>query len=105
LLDHRRVHPDVELVISTGRETLASADRDGTAAALRGAGAEILVDTCTYIAPILRRDDGAVMTDSGKWAYYAPGNIGVDVRLASTRDCLESAVAGRCVADASLWAA
>ena len=63
----------------------------------------MLTDTCSYIAPILRGTDGAVMTDSGKWAYYAPGNIGATVVLASTRDCLESAVAGRVVRDGSAW--
>jgi predicted aconitase len=39
-----------------------------------------------------------VMTNSGKWAYYAPGNLGVDVVLASLSDCVESAVSGRVIA-------
>ena len=28
-----------------------------------------------------------VMTDSGKWAFYAPGNIGAEVVFASTAEC------------------
>ncbi len=43
------------------------------------------------------------MTDSAKWAYYAPGNLGVDVVLASTRECVESAVAGKVVLDDAIW--
>jgi hypothetical protein len=35
------------------------------------------------------------MTNSGKWAHYAPGNLGVDVVLASVAECDESARAGR----------
>ena len=39
------------------------------------------------------------MTDSAKWAYYAPGNVGASVIFASTEECIESAVAGRVVQD------
>jgi predicted aconitase len=39
------------------------------------------------------------MTDSGKWAWYAPQNVGVDVLFADARSCVESAVEGRIVRD------
>ena len=103
MLGGRAVHPDVECLVSTGRDVLARASRDGITARLREAGVELLVDTCSYIAPILRRTDGAVMTDSGKWAYYAPGNVGAQVVLGSTAECVRSAVAGRVVRDDTLW--
>jgi predicted aconitase len=93
----------VELLISTGRDVLEAAERHGVAQRLRQAGAELLVDTCSYIAPVLRRTDGAVMTDSAKWAYYAPGNVGARVFLASTAECIRSAVAGRIVRDDAPW--
>jgi hypothetical protein len=101
LLGDRRVHPDVECLVSTGRDVLSQAAR--LAARLRAAGVELLTDTCSYIAPILRRTDGAVMTDSGKWAYYAPGNIGAGVVFGSSAECISSAVAGRVVRDEKLW--
>jgi len=103
LLGGARCAAGVELLISTGRETLAQAESDGVAARLRDAGAEILVDTCSYIAPILRPFKGVAMTDSAKWAYYAPGNIGAGVVFASTAECLASAVVGRVVHDDALW--
>ena len=103
MLGDRRVHPDVECLVSTGRDVLHAAADEGIASRLREAGVELLVDTCSYIAPILRRTDGAVMTDSGKWAYYAPGNIGASVVLGSTAECVRSAVAGRVVRDDSIW--
>ena len=31
------------------------------------------------------------MTDSGKWAYYAPANIGAEVVLGSLAECVASA--------------
>jgi predicted aconitase len=101
LLGSRRVADGVELVVSTARDTLATVEATGVAARLREAGAELLVDTCTYISPILRSPGGPVMTDSGKWAYYAPANIGATVVLGSRRECVESAVAGHVVRDAA----
>ena len=95
LLDGGSVNPDIQLLISTGRDIIEAAPQH--VIALEAAGATILTDTCSYIAPILRAGDGAVMTDSAKWAYYAPGNIGAAVIFGSTEECIDSAVAGRIV--------
>jgi predicted aconitase len=83
---------------------LAEADERGIVARLRRAGAELLVDTCSYVAPVLR-DAGPVMTDSGKWAYYAPGTIGTRAIIGSSAECVRSAIAGRVVRDHALWGA
>ena len=32
---------------------------------------------------VMRAGDGAVMTNSGKCAYYAPGNLGVEIAFGS----------------------
>jgi predicted aconitase len=103
MLGGRHRHPDVELLISTGRDTLAEADARGIARRLRDSGAELLVDTCSYLNPVLRATEGAVMTDSAKWAYYAPGNVGAAVAFGSTAECIRSAVAGRVIRDDTLW--
>jgi predicted aconitase len=103
LLGDRRVHPEVECLISTGRDVLPAASERGILDRLREAGVELLVDTCSYIAPILRDPGGPVMTDSGKWAYYAPGNISARVVFGSADECINSAVAGRVVRDEGVW--
>ncbi|MDP9269495.1 MAG: aconitase X catalytic domain-containing protein [Chloroflexota bacterium] len=103
LLDGSRRADGVELLVSTSRDLLAAADEEGIGDRLRAAGVELLVDTCSYIAPILHPGGGAVMTDSGKWAYYAPGNIGAEVMFGSTAECVASAVAGRAVRFPSAW--
>jgi predicted aconitase len=95
----------VELLVSTARDLLAEAEDEGLAGRLRAAGVELLVDTCSYIAPILRSSSLPAMTDSGKWAFYAPGNIGVDVVFGSLRECVRSAVLGRVWRDADIWGA
>ena len=43
----------------------------------------------------MRDMSGAVMTNSGKWAHYAPANLGVDVAFGTLEECLASAAAGR----------
>ena len=37
------------------------------------------------------------MTNSGKWAHYAPGNLGVQVAFGELEDCILSAAAGHVV--------
>jgi predicted aconitase len=101
LLGDERVR--VEMLVSTARDVLAMAEERGIAERMRAAGVELLVDTCSYIAPVLRNRSGPVMTDSGKWAYYAPGNIGAEVVFGSTTECVRSALTGRVWRDAELW--
>lgn len=104
LVEGLAVHPDVECYVSTGRDVLAEVEDRGWLAAIERAGIRVVADTCTYVTPILRRTDGVAMTDSGKWAYYAPGNIGVEVVFGTLDECLRSAAAGEVVRDEAVWA-
>jgi predicted aconitase len=99
-----RVHPEVECYVSTGRDVLAEVERRGWLAPLEEAGIQVVVDTCTYVTPILRRRNGMAMTNSGKWAFYAPGNLGVDVAFGSLEECVRSAARGEVWRDPELWA-
>jgi len=87
----------VPIYVNTGRATLQALQDEGL---LQGTDAFAVIpvtDTCTYLTPILERLDGTVMTNSGKWAHYAPGNLGVQVAFGELEDCLASAAAGRVV--------
>jgi predicted aconitase len=103
LLGGRSVHPGVEFYASTSRHVLARIEALGWLASLEAAGVRLVVDTCTYVTSILRETAGVVMTSSAKWAWYAPGNLGVRVLLGSLRECVESAVEGRVVRHDELW--
>ncbi|HET9541326.1 MAG TPA: aconitase X catalytic domain-containing protein [Candidatus Limnocylindria bacterium] len=103
LLQGARAANGVELLVSTARDVLASAEAEGTAGRLRVAGVELLVDTCSYLGPVLRPTPLPMMTDSAKWAWYAPANIGAEVIFGSREECVRSAVAGRVWRDPSLW--
>lgn len=98
LLAGRQIHPSVEMYASTGRNTLEAIAASGLADRLTAAGIRIVVDTCTYVTPILQTGPNAtVMTDSAKWAWYAPANLNVSVVYSTLADCVDSAVAGRVV--------
>jgi predicted aconitase len=101
LLDGSRARAD--FYISTSRAVLQEVERRGWLDAVQGAGAKIVVDTCTYVTPIIDHHGGMIMTNSAKWAYYAPGNLGVDVFFGSTEECVRSAMLGRVWTDESLW--
>jgi predicted aconitase len=80
----------------TARHVVAQLDAGGRRQALESAGVVIVADTCIVVTPILREMAGGVlMTNSGKFAYYAPGNTGYAVLYGSLADCVDSAVAGR----------
>jgi predicted aconitase len=102
-LDGERAAAGVELLVSTGRDVLAAAEASGIAQRLLDAGTELLVDTCSYLGPILRPSRLPTMTNSAKWAYYAPGNIGARVVFGSLRECVRSAVTGTVWRDVGLW--
>lgn len=103
LLAGREIHSRTACYLSTGRDVLAVAESAGLVAGLLSAGVKVVTDTCTYVTPIIETTSGPVMTNSAKWAFYAPGNIGVEVVFGSTRECVESAVAGRVWRDKELW--
>jgi predicted aconitase len=87
----------------TGRLVLAEIERRRLLPPLTAAGVEIIVDTCVVVAPILPPAGGVLMTNSGKFAHYAPANTGYDAVYGSLADCVESAVAGRITRDERLW--
>ena len=43
------------------------------------------------------------MTNAAKWAWYAPGMLGVEVCFGSLEECAETAVKGEVWRDANLW--
>lgn len=86
--------------LSTARATRDRLADDGLLQVLEAAGVTVVVDTCTYVTAILSPTWQHVMTNSGKWAHYAPGNINVSPVLGTLAECVASARAGRVVLDA-----
>jgi predicted aconitase len=86
----------VPFYANTARDTVARLSQQRLRS-LESFGVTLVTDTCTYITPIIGDVEGAVMTNSGNWAYYAPGNLGVDVVFAGLAECVDSAENGSAV--------
>lgn len=92
------------LYANTGRHVLKPLEEQGRRSALEQLGVVFVVDTCVVVTPILPELKGGVlMTNSGKFAQYAPGNTGYAVTYGSLAECVESAVAGRLVREKQAW--
>jgi len=97
LLDGRGLHSRLTCYLTTSRHVFAAADEHGWIEPLRQAGFRIVTDTCTYFSPAVDGLRGKVMTNSAKWAYYAPGMLPVEAVIGSLAECVESAVRGEVV--------
>jgi predicted aconitase len=94
--------PQIPFYVNTGRTQLAAVG--SVADDLADAGVTLVTDTCTYITPVMHGITGAVMTDSAKWAWYAPSNLGIDVAVGSLEECVHSAAAAAVIRDDAIWA-
>jgi predicted aconitase len=103
LLEGRRRHPDVELLVTTNRAVRLLAEECGALEVLERFGGRVTVDTCILATPMLPKTIKILMTNSAKYAFYAPGLLGKQVTFGSLADCVQSAVEGRVVRDESLW--
>lgn len=103
LLGEREIHPDLRFYLTTSRHVYQQAAEQGWTASLERAGVKIITDTCTYFSPAVNGLAGLIMTNSAKWAYYAPGMLPVEVLIGSLEECVESAVSGQAHIDS--WSA
>jgi predicted aconitase/predicted aconitase with swiveling domain len=105
LMSGRVRHPDISLVITLGRNTLAIARDEGLVAQLETAGARFLSDLCwcSIVEPVFPKEASTLMTNSGKYAHYAPGLSGRAVRFGSLSDCAIAAQTGTAPTDRPGW--
>ncbi len=79
----------------TGRHVLKDLESSGLRASLESSGVTVVIDTCVVVTPIMKAlPHGILMTNSGKFAQYAPGNTGYKVVFGSLAECVESAITG-----------
>jgi predicted aconitase len=87
----------IPFTINTNRAALESLSERGWDKTLQDFGITLVVDTCVYVTTILDDLTGAVMTNSGKMAYYAPANLGCEIAFGSLAECVASAQTGTVV--------
>jgi len=90
----KTLHPDVKFVVISSQTSYALLQRSDFLDVLTDFGVEITLDTCIFHTPMVAPDTKVIMTNSGKCAYYAPGQLGVQVAFGSMAECVDSAVNG-----------
>lgn len=96
LMKDKCCHPDTSVIITLGRETKATAQAEGLVTQLEEAGVTVICDICwcSISEPVFPPRTKTLMTNSGKYAHYAPGLSGRQVRFGSLKDCAYAAVTG-----------
>jgi predicted aconitase len=103
LVEGFRAHPRVRFLITSSRLMKEHAAGTGVLAPIVAFGAEITLDTCILASPMLPPEIKTLMTNSAKYAYYAPSLLNTRVTFGSLADCVRSAIEGRVVRDDSVW--
>jgi predicted aconitase len=96
LLRGQQCHPQTPALVTVGRRVYAAAQAEGIIAALQRCGVRVISDLCwcSITAPLFPADAKVLMTNSGKYAHYAAGLTGCDVRFGSLENCAQATVAG-----------
>ncbi|WP_415767313.1 cis-3-hydroxy-L-proline dehydratase [Pseudomonas sp. ZB1P45] len=89
----RHKHPEVVLAITCGRAVLEQAREAGHIAVIEAFGATLVTDTCWCMLgePVIPLAAKTLMTNSGKYAHYAPGLVGRKVHFANLAECVDAA--------------
>ena len=103
LMRGRRAAAGVQVFVTTSRGVRDLLERSGELADLVAFGANVTADTCIVVAPLVQPGATRLMTNSGKYAHYGPGLLGVETAFGTTDECVASAEAGRVVRDGSPW--
>lgn len=89
----RHKHPRVVFAITCGRAVLEQARAAGHLTAIEAFGATLVTDTCWCMLgePVIPPQATTLMTNSGKYAHYAPGLVGRGVHFAALAECVQAA--------------
>ncbi|MFX0547275.1 aconitase X [Roseovarius sp. S1116L3] len=84
------------VIATVGQQVLDAIRADGTLASLERSGVQVVPDICwcSISEPVFPTSAKVLMTNSGKYAHYAPGLSGRAVRFGSLADCAETAITG-----------
>ena len=95
-LDGRTRYVGTNVIVTLGRSILQQATEVGLVSQLEASGVRVIPDLCwcSITEPIFPLTARNLMTNSGKYAHYAPGLCGRTVRFGGLRDCAEAAVTG-----------
>jgi predicted aconitase len=91
--------------VTCGRAVHEAASRAGHIEEAEAFGVQFVTDTCWCMLgePVIPPAVRTLMTNSGKYAHYAPGLVGRGVRFGGMAACVEAACSGKAQQEAPAW--
>jgi predicted aconitase len=105
LFKGRHCAADTTCIVTLGRSVYAQLEKRDIVAQLQSAGVTLICDMCwcSMTEPVFPVEAKTLMTNSGKYAHYAAGLTGRQVRFGSVGDCVEAAITGVASSSLPLW--
>ena len=105
LCEGRSFHRVTALVVTCGRAIHQQAAQAGHVATLERFGVRLVTDTCWCMLgePVVPPGSRTLMTNSGKYAHYAPGLVGRQVHFGNLAACVEAACTGHNQGQLPAW--
>lgn len=87
-------HPDVTFTVISGTSSYSLVQRSRLMGVLEAYRIRVTLDTCPFHTPMIGPATRVLMTNSGKCAYYGPGELGVKIAFGTIAECVRSAIEG-----------
>jgi hypothetical protein len=101
-LGARKISGNIEFWVFTSRRTYKQIESMNLLKTLERCGVKVFTDGCALQYPQARWDFTCAMSDSAKYANYCFSQTGLNVIFSGTRDCVETAVAGKLISE-PIW--
>ena len=91
------LHPEVRMVVTMGRAVYEEAEAAGYVSTLEDFGVQFITDTCWCMLtePVVPVASRTLITNSAKYAHYAPGLVNRRVRFNTLASCVDAATSAR----------
>lgn len=105
LCQSRVKSPNVEIVVTLGREIYQQCDDATVIETLKNFGVKFVMDTCWCMLqePVIPAAGSVLMTNSGKYAHYGPGLVKRPMHFGSLEECVDAACNGRRTPHTPTW--
>ena len=105
LMDGARCAPGTSAILTVSQSVRDSARSSGALNRLERSGVQVVTDLCwcSITEPVFPPQARTLMTNSGKYAHYAPALCGREVRFGSLSACAQAAQTGQVPQDPPAW--
>jgi predicted aconitase len=105
IIEEETERAKADFLITTSRYVFEKADKNGLVEKIENFGARFITDTCLCMinTPVIPETCKTLMTNSAKYAHYAPGLVDRTIYFSSIRDCVQSAIVGKPILSHPNW--